>query len=83
MRRVRIRTPDGHIIKLRYTPLQTAVLSVEAPESPHHDALRLFAGLDDTPVVCSELHSQFPRYAPLRTGRRVCWDSAGSRAWST
>ena len=53
-------TPDGHIIKLRYTPLQTPVLSVESPESPHHDALRLFAGLDDTPVVCTELHSQLP-----------------------
>lgn len=52
--------PPGHIIKLRYTPLQMAVLSVEAPESPHHDALRLFAGLDDTPVVCMELHSQLP-----------------------
>ncbi len=50
----------GHILKLRYTPLQTPVLSVEAPESPHHDALRLFATLDDLPVVCAELHSQLP-----------------------
>jgi hypothetical protein len=53
-------TPAGHIIKLRYTPLQTPVLAVEAPESPFHDALRLFPGLDDTPVVCTELHSQLP-----------------------
>jgi hypothetical protein len=36
------------------------VLSVEAPESAHHDALRLFASLDDIPVVCTELHSQVP-----------------------
>jgi hypothetical protein len=50
--------PPGHILKLRYTPLQTPVLAVEAPESPHHDALRLFATLDDLPVVCAELHSQ-------------------------
>lgn len=53
-------TPPGHIMKLRYTPLQTPVLAVEAPESPHHDALRLFASLDDMPVVCAELHSQIP-----------------------
>lgn len=52
--------PPGHILKLRYTPLQTPVLVVEAPESPHHDAMRLFAGLDDLPVVCAELHSQIP-----------------------
>ena len=52
--------PPGHIIKLRYTPLQIPVLAVEAPESPHHDALRLFSGLDDLPVVCTELHSQLP-----------------------
>ncbi len=52
--------PPGHILKMRYTPLQTPVLAVEAPESPHHDAIRLFAGLDDLPVVCAELHSQLP-----------------------
>ncbi len=52
--------PDGHIIKLRYTPLQLPVLAVESPESPHHDAVRLFAGLDDLPIVCAELHSQLP-----------------------
>lgn len=52
--------PAGHIIKLRYTPLQTAVLSVEAPESPYHDALCNFTGLDELPVVCTELHSQLP-----------------------
>jgi hypothetical protein len=50
----------GHILKMRYTPLQVPVLAVEAPESPHHDAIRLFAGLDDLPVVCAELHSQLP-----------------------
>ncbi len=50
----------GHILKLRYTPLQMPVLSVEAPESPHHMALKGFSGLRDTPVVCAELHSQLP-----------------------
>jgi len=70
----------GHILKMRYTPLQVPVLAVEAPESPHHDAIRLFAGLDDLPVVCAELHSQLPaicaaahwgaeRHGGLRTPR--------------
>ena len=54
------RSPEGHIIKLRYTPLQTPVLAVEAPESPHHAAISAFEDLADTPVVCFELHSQLP-----------------------
>ena len=66
-------TPPGHILKLRYTPLQIPVLAVEAPESPHHDALRLFAGLDDTPVVCLALHSQLPAVcAAARWALREC-----------
>lgn len=45
-------------MKLRYTPLQTAVLAVEEDESPDQDAIREFENLDDTPVICCELHSQ-------------------------
>lgn len=48
----------GHILKLRYTPLQTPVLAVEAPESPYHDRLCDVGSLEETPVVCAELHSQ-------------------------
>src|SRR5690606_13978129 len=29
----------GHIMKLRYTPLQFAVLAAEEPDSPHHHVL--------------------------------------------
>lgn len=53
----------GHIMKLRYTPLQRDVLSVEAQESPHHATL---AGVEDVagmPVVCCGLHSQMPLVA--------------------
>jgi len=50
--------PPGHVLKLRYTPVQTPVLAAEAPESPHHEALRRFATLQAAPVVCAELHSQ-------------------------
>ncbi len=52
--------PPGHILKMRYTPLQMPVLTVEAPESPHHNAIRQFTSLEDMPVVCAELHSQLP-----------------------
>lgn len=48
----------GHLLKLRYTPLQTPVLAVEAPESPFHNTLQPFRGLEGTPVVCCGLHSQ-------------------------
>lgn len=51
----------GHMMKLRYTPLQRAVLSVEEPDSPHHELFR--AGgttLTDTPVLIGELHSMLP-----------------------
>jgi hypothetical protein len=50
--------PSGHMMKLRYTPLQMPVLSAEAPESLHHETLQQFTELDGVPVVCLELHSQ-------------------------
>lgn len=48
----------GHVMKLRYTPLQLDVMSVESPESPHHDTLREARSVDGMPVVCCGLHSQ-------------------------
>lgn len=53
-------TPEGHILKLRYTPMQFPVLAVESPESPHHQTLAGFETLGEMPVVCVELHSQLP-----------------------
>ncbi|MGC8668102.1 MAG: DUF3866 family protein [Chthonomonadales bacterium] len=50
--------PPGHIMKMRYTPVQTPVLAAEAPESPYHEMLASFHSLEGTPVVCAELHSQ-------------------------
>jgi hypothetical protein len=49
---------SGHIVKLRYTPLQTEVLSVEAPESEYHALLQNADSLDGLPVVACGLHSQ-------------------------
>lgn len=49
---------DGHIVRLRYTPMQHTVLAVEEPASPHHEVMQNAASLDGMPVVCCGLHSQ-------------------------
>lgn len=48
----------GHILKLRYTPLQHRVLCVEEDASPHREALLACRSLDGMPVLAAELHSQ-------------------------
>ncbi|MGV3722981.1 MAG: DUF3866 family protein [Actinomycetota bacterium] len=48
----------GHILKLRYTPLQLRVLSAEEEASPHRAAVQAFRGLERTPVLAAELLSQ-------------------------
>lgn len=53
----------GHIMKMRYTPCQTDVVSVEAPESEHHETMIGATSLGGTPVVCCGLHSQVPLVA--------------------
>ncbi|PZS33520.1 MAG: DUF3866 domain-containing protein [Pseudonocardiales bacterium] len=50
----------GHLMKARYTPLQAAVLGVEEPESPHHEAIRAADSLGGLPVVIADLHSALP-----------------------
>ncbi|MDQ4064961.1 MAG: DUF3866 family protein [Actinomycetota bacterium] len=49
---------DGHIVKLRYTPWQREALSVEEPDSPHHEKLAAITSIDGMPVVACTLHSQ-------------------------
>ncbi|HEX2951733.1 MAG TPA: DUF3866 family protein, partial [Armatimonadota bacterium] len=49
---------EGHIMKLRYTPLQLRVRAAEEDASPYHDLLRTAETLPGTPVVCLGLHSQ-------------------------
>jgi hypothetical protein len=53
----------GHVIKLRYTPLQLDVLAVEEPASPYHQLLSEARSLEGIPVVCCSLHSQMPLVA--------------------
>lgn len=59
---------EGHLMKLRYTPAQTDVLCVEAPESPHHEALTRHRTVHGMPVVAASLHSQLlPVLAAMRS----------------
>lgn len=53
----------GHIMKLRYTPLQLDVLAVESQESLHHGVMKSAESLSGMPVVCCGLHSQVPLVA--------------------
>jgi len=50
----------GHVMKLRYTPVQRDVLAVEEPASPHHEVMAEAVSLDGAPVICCGLHSQMP-----------------------
>lgn len=47
----------GHIMKLRYTPLQIKVLSAEEEDSPYHQELKDADSLEGTPVLAATLHS--------------------------
>lgn len=49
--------PEGHLMKLRYTPLQAKVRAVEEQGSPHRGALERVEGLEGLPVVWVPLHS--------------------------
>lgn len=50
----------GHLVKARYTPLQTMVLGVDDPEGEHHELLADADDLDGLPVVAADLHSALP-----------------------
>jgi hypothetical protein len=48
---------EGHVMKLRYTPLQVKVQTAEEQGSPHHEVLAEARSLGGAPVVCAPLHS--------------------------
>lgn len=50
----------GHLVKARYTPLQTMVLGVDDPEGEHHGVLESADSVDGMPVVAADLHSSLP-----------------------
>jgi hypothetical protein len=53
-------TRTGHIMKLRYTPWQFPVLSVEEDSSPYHQQMTLANSLRGIPVAIAPLHSMLP-----------------------
>ncbi len=71
--RLDMRPGPGHIMKMRYTPLQVRCLAVEEDSSPYRASLEGFGSLEATPVVCCELHSMV---APVTAGIR---EAAGER----
>lgn len=50
-------TGTGHIMKLRYTPQQIKVLSVEEEAAGFHEIFKNFESLEGFPVVVFSLHS--------------------------
>jgi hypothetical protein len=48
---------EGHVMKLRYTPLQAKVRVAEEQGSPDRESIQSAAGLDGLPVVWAPLHS--------------------------
>ncbi|MFI6427702.1 DUF3866 family protein [Promicromonospora sp. NPDC050880] len=69
----------GHLVKARYTPLQSMVLGVDEQESPHHATLADADTLDGMPVVVADLHSALPavvaglRHAPGGSDLKVAY----------
>jgi hypothetical protein len=78
---------QGHVIKLRYTPVQAKVLSVEEEDSPHREAVQSTEGLDGLPVVWAPLHSMLgaicagARAAGAGTIAFAMTDGAALPAW--
>ena len=63
---------SGHIVKLRYTPCQHTVLSVEEEESPFRQYVENFNSLNGLPVVIGQLHSQIaPALAAIKRSKRT------------
>lgn len=62
---------DGHIMKLRYTPLQEARHSIE--EDDVKDRIQSFQSLGGMPVICCEIHSQI---APAAAAVRALYPQA-------
>ncbi|MDO5663442.1 MAG: DUF3866 family protein [Brachybacterium sp.] len=53
-------TGEGHMVKLRYTPVQVMVDAVDDPASTHHAVMQRAEGIDGMPVVVADLHSSVP-----------------------
>ncbi|MCR1898035.1 DUF3866 family protein [Irregularibacter muris] len=52
-----IQKKTGHIMKMRYTPLQLVTPTMEEQDSPYHEAINSFHSLEGIPVIVGSLHS--------------------------
>lgn len=48
---------SGHIMKMRYTPMQFSCLAAEEEDSPHHNEINSFTSLDGKVFIVGTLHS--------------------------
>jgi hypothetical protein len=55
----------GHIMKLRYTPLQIAVQTMEEQGGPYHNNIKKFHSLEGMPVISCSLHSMLAPVAAI------------------
>lgn len=62
----------GHIMKLRYTPLQVRVLSVEEEDSPYRGVMEKAESLDGIPVLVGTLHSMLAPVCAVLKERVSC-----------
>ncbi|MEV0647228.1 DUF3866 family protein [Phytomonospora sp. NPDC050363] len=67
----------GHIVKARYSPLQTMLLAADEEASPHRETLATADDIDGMPVVTADLHSALPAILAgihqTRPGTRVAY----------
>ncbi len=78
----------GHLVKARYTPLQTISLGVDEEASPHRAVLAAAEDLGGLPVVTADLHSALPAVVAgvleRRPGARIGYvltDGGALPAW--
>jgi hypothetical protein len=64
----------GHMVKARYTPLQTMVDALDDPAGEHHAVMSAAEDLEGMPVVAADLHSSLPA---IIAGARL--DAPGAR----
>lgn len=48
---------SGHIMKMRYTPMQHSCMATEEQDSPHHNEINGFTSLDGKVFIVGTLHS--------------------------
>lgn len=48
---------DGHIMKLRYTPMQLKCMACEEEDSPHYEKIKGFKSLENSKFIVGTLHS--------------------------